>query len=137
QTHGLVVALDLLLIDIQDAETGLRGFLLTSEEAYLAPYHRALPQVQSRMDTISSAATAEMRERGIVDELRAFVSSKLEVMALTLEVFQTRGSVEALTLVKSDRGRSDMDGIRNVISQLRNEAGEERSQRLEEMNASY
>nr|WP_280520055.1 response regulator [Rhizobium cremeum] len=137
QTHGLVVALDLLLIDIQDAETGLRGFLLTSEEAYLAPYHRALPQIQTRMDTISSAATAEMRERGSVEELRAFVSSKLEVMAQTLEVFETRGEAEALALVKTDRGRSDMDGIRNVISQLRSEAGEERSQRLSEMDTSY
>ena len=117
QTHGLVVALDLLLIDIQDAETALRGFLLTSEQAYLSPYHRALPQVQSRMETISSAATAEMRERGSIEELRAFVLSKLEVMAQTLEVFETRGAADALTLVKSDRGRSDMDGIRNVISQ--------------------
>ncbi len=66
-----------------------------------------------------------------------YVSSKLEVMAQTLEVFQRQGVAEALSLVKTDRGRSDMDGIRNVISQLRNEAGEERSQRLGDMNASY
>ncbi len=32
QTHSLIVALDLLLIDIQDAETGLRGYLLTGED---------------------------------------------------------------------------------------------------------
>lgn len=137
QTHGLIVALDLLLIDVQDAETALRGFLLTAEESYLSPYNRALPRVQSRMDAISLAATTEMRESGSVEELRAYVASKLEVMAQTLELFQTRGAAEALQLVRSDRGQSDMDGIRRVISQLRDEAGEDRSQRLSAMETSY
>jgi signal transduction histidine kinase/CHASE3 domain sensor protein/CheY-like chemotaxis protein len=137
QTHGLVVALDLLLIDIQDAETALRGFLLTADESYLLPYHRALPQVQGRMDSINSAVTAEMRERGSVEELRGYLSSKLEVMAQTLGLFQRQGAAQALALVKSDRGRSDMDGIRTIISQLRNEATEDRSQRLGEMDTSY
>jgi signal transduction histidine kinase/DNA-binding response OmpR family regulator/CHASE3 domain sensor protein len=137
QTHGLVVALDLLLIDVQDAETALRGFLLTADETYLLPYHRALPQVQSRLDTINSVATAEMRERGSVQELRAYISSKLDVMAQTLGAFQRQGAAEALVLVNSDRGRSDMEGIRTIISQLRNEATEDRSQRLSEMDTSY
>jgi CHASE3 domain sensor protein len=137
QTHGLVVALDLLLIDIQDAETALRGFLLTADETYLLPYHRALPQVQSRLDTINAVATAEMRERGSVQELRAYISSKLDVMAQTLGAFQRQGAAEALVLVNSDRGRSDMEGIRTIISQLRNEATEDRSQRLSEMDTSY
>lgn len=137
QTHALIVALDLLLIDVQDAETALRGFLLTAEDSYLTPYNRALPQAQSRMDTISSAATTEMRESGSVEALRAFVTSKLEIMAQTLELYQTRGAAEALVLVRSDRGQSDMDGIRTAISELRDEAGEERSQRLSAMDTSY
>ncbi|MDH0873881.1 MULTISPECIES: CHASE3 domain-containing protein [Agrobacterium] len=41
QTHSLIVALDLLLIDLQDAETGLRGYLLTGDDEYLEPYNRA------------------------------------------------------------------------------------------------
>lgn len=137
KTHGLIVALDLLLIDMQDAETGLRGLLLTGDDDYLTPYHRALPQIQGRMDIISSSATAEMHERKSVEELRGYVSSKLEVMAQTLLVYQTQGPADALTLMKGNRGRSDMDGIRSVVFQLRDEGGEERSQRLEEMNTSY
>ncbi len=137
QTHGLVVALDLLMIDIQDAETGLRGFLLTAEEPYLTPYFRALPQIETRLDTISSAATTEIRESGSVQELQAYVTSKLDVMAQTLRAYQSQGAVEALVLMKSDRGRNDMEGIRSVVAKLRDEAGEERSQRLDQMNTSY
>ena len=137
QTHGLVVALDLLLLDIQDAETGIRGYLLTGEDEYLSPYYRAMSQIESRMEAINSISTAEIRERGIVEELRGFVSSKLDVMEQTLRLYQEQGAAEALALVRSDRGRNAMDGIRDVVSQLRNEAAEERSQRLDRMNKSY
>lgn len=137
QTHGFIVALDLLLIDIQDAESGLRGFLLTSDEPYLLPYLRAVPQIESRIASINSTATDEMRQRGTVEALRAYVSSKLEIMAQTLQLFQRQGEVEALALVASDRGRSDMEGIREMVGQLRDEAGEDRSQRLAAMETSY
>ncbi|WP_246697361.1 ATP-binding protein [Rhizobium sp. G21] len=137
QTHGLIVALDLLLIDAQDAETGLRGFLLTAKDTYLAPYYRALSQVKSRLATIGLLATTEMQERGSVEELRGYVESKLGVMDRTLRLYREKGQAGALTLVQSDQGRSDMDGIRAVVSQLRDEASEERSQRLEAMDNSY
>jgi CheY-like chemotaxis protein/CHASE3 domain sensor protein len=137
QTHGLIVALDLLLIDAQDAETGLRGFLLTAKDTYLAPYYRALSQVKSRLATIGLLATSEMQERGSVEELRGYVESKLGVMDRTLRLYREKGQAGALTLVQSDQGRSDMDGIRAVVSQLRDEASEERSQRLEAMDNSY
>jgi CHASE3 domain sensor protein len=32
-------SLDLILLSAEDAETGQRGFLLTGDESYLAPFH--------------------------------------------------------------------------------------------------
>lgn len=137
ETHNLIVALDLLMIDFQDAETGLRGYLLTADDQYLTPYNRALAQVENRIDTLNLIATPEMRERGGPEELRGYALSKLKGMQETLRLYREQGQAAALELMRTDRGRTDMEGIRNVVSQLRLEAGEERAQRLGERDASY
>lgn len=137
QTHSLIVALDLLVIDVQDAETGLRGYLLTGDDDYLAPYDRAMSQVENRVETLSTIVTPEMRERGGPSELRAFTLSKLDTMRETLRLYREEGEAAALTFMRTDRGRSDMDGIRDTVGQMRLEAGEERTQRLRERDTSF
>lgn len=137
QTHSLIVALDLLLIDIQDAETGLRGYLLTGEDEYLGPYNRAISQVENRIETLDSIATPEMRERGGPSELRAFAVSKLDTMRETLRLYRDEGQSAVLAFMRTDRGRSDMDGIRDTVQQMRLEAGEERAQRLQERDTAF
>lgn len=137
QTHSLIVALDLLLIDIQDAETGLRGYILTGEDEYLGPYNRAMSQVENRIETLASIATPEMRERGGPSELRAFTVSKLDTMRETLRLYRDQGQSAVLAFMRTDRGRSDMDGIRDTVQQMRLEAGEERAQRLQERDTAF
>ncbi|WP_246160555.1 response regulator [Aureimonas fodinaquatilis] len=137
QTHSLITALDLLLIDVQDAEAGLRGYLLTADDQYLGPYNRAMSQVENRIETLNSVATTQMRERGGPSELRAFTVSKLDTMRETLRLYREEGQAAALEFMRTDRGRSDMDGIRNTVGKLRIEAGEERTQRLQERDRSF
>lgn len=137
QTHALIVALDLLLIDVQDAETGLRGYLLTGDDGYLDPYNRAMSQVENRIETLDSIATPEMHERGGPSELRAFAVSKLGTMRETLRLYGEEGEAAAVAFMRTDRGRSDMDGIRDTVGQLRLEAGEDRAQALRERDRSF
>lgn len=137
QTHALIVALDLLLIDVQDAETGLRGYLLTGDDGYLDPYNRAMSQVENRIETLDSIATPEMHERGGPSELRAFAVSKLGTMRETLRLYGEEDEAAAVAFMRTDRGRSDMDGIRDMVGQLRLEAGEDRAQALRERDRSF
>ncbi len=137
QTHSLIVALDLLLIDLQDAETGLRGYLLTGDDGYLDPYNRAMSQVENRIESLASIATPEMRERGGPSELRAFTVSKLGTMRETLRLHREEGEAAAVAFMRTDRGRSDMNGIRDTVGQLSLEAGEDRAQALRERDRSF
>lgn len=65
QTHQAIVSLDVLLSHVQDAETGQRGYLLTGEGPYLAPYSAALRAIPGQFDEISSEDLDKCRpERG-------------------------------------------------------------------------
>ena len=45
--------------DISDLERGQHSFLLTGEEPFLAPYHRALRDIDSRIATLRSLVGAD------------------------------------------------------------------------------
>ncbi|OJF98193.1 response regulator [Pararhizobium antarcticum] len=137
QTHRVIVAIDLLLIDAQDAETGQRGYLLTGEDDYLEPYHRAFSQVQNRMTSVERLIGDDISQQARFEELRGYVESKFREMDQTLRVYREEGQSAALALVASDRGKSDMDGIRKLVSELRDDETAERSQRVAEMNTAY
>ena len=137
QTHNVIVAIDLLLADVQDAETGQRGFLLTGEEPYLEPYHRAVSQVQNRLRLVEGLVSSDDGQHGRVEELRGYVTSKFRELDETLRTYRAQGQAAALAMVNLDRGKAEMDAIRSIIAQLRDQETEVRTQRMEAMGKAY
>ena len=60
-TQSIVADANALLSSLKDAETGQRGFLLTGEDRYLAPYRQALVEVPTILDDLKRS-TAAFRE---------------------------------------------------------------------------
>ncbi|MBV8212364.1 MAG: CHASE3 domain-containing protein, partial [Verrucomicrobia bacterium] len=57
QRQSTVQRLQAIVSTVDDAETGQRGYLLTGDEKYLAPYANALAEVQARLSALRKAAT--------------------------------------------------------------------------------
>jgi CHASE3 domain sensor protein len=51
-THDVLIQLTSLLISVQDAETGQRGYVITGEEHYLEPYQAASRRLDAQMRKI-------------------------------------------------------------------------------------
>ncbi|KAA3506413.1 response regulator [Agrobacterium vitis] len=135
QTHVAIVALDELLSHLQDAETGQRGFLLTNNESYLAPYNAALRAIPTQLDKIAQLSGSNIGQSPRLTALRQHVDGKLSELNETIELRRTAGLEAALAVVNSDRGKLEMDAIRAQISALAQGQTEVRVQRLAEMNA--
>ena len=107
-----------LLSLLQDAETGQRGYLLTSDPDYLEPYHTSLARttdIRGRLlSTTPDQAVSLQRE-----QLLQFIDEKYRELARTIELHDTDRKEEALTLVKSDLGKNLMDQIRVEITTLK------------------
>ena len=137
KTHQVIVSIDLLLSDVQDAETGQRGYLLTGNEQYLRPYQRAVAQIQSRLARVESLLTTDTAQSYRLEDLRNSASSKLDELDETIRAYRTAGPAAALVLVNTDRGKFDMDAIRTLVSEIRNAETDVRTQRVAEMNRAY
>ncbi|MCY1667178.1 response regulator [Rhizobium sp. SL86] len=137
QTHRVIVGIDLLLSDVQDAETGQRGYLLTGNERYLEPYHRSGAQLQSRISAVEQLIAENGSQMQRFSELKSYIASKFAELQETIDVYRSQGAEAALTRVNSDRGKADMDAIRSLISDIRAEETEERAVRVAGMNNAY
>jgi len=99
---------------IGDAETGQRGFLLTGDPAYLAPYRAALPKLQTSLDRLRSltSATGTQNMNTHAGQLATLIGGKLTELQTTLEVNERECRDAALGVVNTGLGRKLMDDIR-------------------------
>jgi CHASE3 domain sensor protein len=131
-------ATGLRLLDIQntvealqssllDAETGQRGFLLTGDERYLEPYHRALgvaPAEAARLDQLLKSANGE--ESPDLPRLKMLVAGKVAELSQTVDLRKREGIGPATEVVRSDRGKKEMDEIRGICASIRQQVATER-----------
>ena len=103
---------------LQDAETGQRGYLLTGEAAYLEPYDRARDQIRTDLARLREAAGAADTGAERIDRLTALVDDKFAELAETVALTAAGRTDEALTIVRSDRGKALMDEARTVVSAI-------------------
>lgn len=107
-----------LLQHVTDAETGQRGYLLTGEEAYLAPYREALAVINGdllRLQDIASRATPE--RAAVAAQAIDLVRRKIDELELTVGL-QSRGrSNEARLIIESDSGRELMQRLRVIVDE--------------------
>ncbi|WP_205525518.1 sensor histidine kinase [Pyxidicoccus trucidator] len=99
-----------------DRETGVRGFLLTGDESFLAPYHSAgkvLPEALARLD--SSVADAPDQQARLAELRRR--SAGWEAFAAD-ELRRYRNQEDWVKLVAEGEGKRRMDGLRQLLDEL-------------------
>ncbi|HEY0791956.1 MAG TPA: ATP-binding protein [Chthoniobacterales bacterium] len=97
-----------------NAETGQRGYLLTGNESYLAPYLTARSRLQNAASHIRGVLTEQSELGTILDRGQA----KLDEMQRTIDLRRTGGLGAALELVQTGAGKNLMDQIREAAARL-------------------
>jgi signal transduction histidine kinase/DNA-binding response OmpR family regulator/CHASE3 domain sensor protein len=109
--------LEVVVSTLKDAETGQRGYLLTGDEKYLQPFVAA----ESRLDGQLEAVRRELEDEGqrrLLEEARGFARSKMVELRSTIELRQKGHAEEALRMVRTDRGKQDMDQLRATVATM-------------------
>jgi PAS domain S-box-containing protein len=113
------IALEEAESTLKDAETGQRGYLLTGDSTYLAPYDRAKTEIGPRLDDLAQMTADNPSHRANINELRTLTREKMDEMAQTVSLYQSGKADEAKAVVLSDRGLLLMDKIRLVFAEMR------------------
>lgn len=95
---------------MKDAETGGRGYLLTDDESYLAPYQSARERIQRDLAELVSFAP---HERG---ELKDLIERKLDILDRTINLVRSNQRDAALAIMRTGAGKNYMDALREKIA---------------------
>ena len=132
QLENLSASVGALHSVASDLESGERGYLLTGDEHFLAPFENAKASLESRVNTCLSYAQHQPAD--VQDKLRKLASDLRKRAALassTVEVAQNKGRAEGIAIVKTGEGDRAMSLVRSDITQLQSRLGEEESGFLE------
>jgi signal transduction histidine kinase/CheY-like chemotaxis protein/CHASE3 domain sensor protein len=132
-----LTALEDVLSTVKDAETGQRGYLLTDRESYLAPYNAATQQIGPRLDALQRLTTDNPAQQERLATLKQHAAAKLDELKQTIDLRRTQGQAAAIAVVQTDRGKQDMDAIRDAVSAMEHEEIDLRAKRLAEMADAY
>lgn len=112
------IALDSLMQQVLDAETGSRGYLLTGEARYLDPYNAATSHINRNLELLRQLFSPYQDQLAAFGLIARHVSSKLAEMELSVSM-RKEGKEDAWKAVmKTDVGQEDMDVIRQESSRL-------------------
>lgn len=109
------------------AETGQRGYLLTGDREYLAPYARATAVVGELLTELKRLSAGNERQQRRVAALEKLVAEKLAELRSTVEAMDRGDRGEALQIVNRGGGRESMEAMVAVLSEIRAEAVEQRA----------
>ncbi len=118
RTSRILLQLEHTLSAIQDAETGQRGFLLTGDERYLAPYTEALARIAAQRDQLAWLVARQPADRERVAAVRGEIDAKLSELAEAIQAYREQGPEAARAIVRTDRGRLIMDSLRTLIGSI-------------------
>ncbi len=120
-TRQVLVELEQAESTLQDAETGQRGFLLTGDPKYLAPYERAVSEVGPRIDNVARLTSENPVQQANIAKLRTVAREKLDELAQTIALCRAGNAKQALEIVQSDKGLLLMDELRLTFARMAQE----------------
>lgn len=136
-TRLVIEKLQALRIDITQAETGQRGYMLTGQERYLESYRGGVSRVREGMTELPELTTDNPTEQKAILRLKPLITSRLAELATGIEVRKQSG---LLAGVEAAAGRDDeelwMELIAAQIGEMRRTEERLLSIRLEAAAAS-
>jgi diguanylate cyclase (GGDEF)-like protein len=131
-TYEVIIALNDTIASMTDAQTGSRGFAITGQERFLEPYNAALPRLSGGIGRVRRLTAENPNQQRRVAELQGRVERNLAVINEVIAL-RRRGETEAaFGVVRSGRGKAEMDVIRRIVRDMEEEEGrllEERTAR--------
>ncbi len=109
--NAVIIGSERLLSAMKDIETGQRGFMLTGDDLFLAPYTDARPAVPRELAALSALGIP-------LDGLSALVDERVREAAAGIALRRQQGLDAAVASVQTGRGKALMDDVRSKIASL-------------------
>ena len=117
-THQVRRQIAELLLELTNAETGQRGFVISGKDEYLEPYTVALTAIDRSFLDLRQLTIDNEHQTRRLDAMRPIVDNKLTELKTTVEQRRTAGFEATAAHIVLGTGKQDMDQLRTVIGAM-------------------
>jgi methyl-accepting chemotaxis protein len=114
-TYQVRATLARLATQAVNAETGQRGYILTGDDSYLAPYREGTTGFENDLALFKRLTADNPHQQDRAVALEGLFAEKHRELALTIALRRERGFVAADAYVRNGRGKATMDQIRAML----------------------
>ena len=112
-TQEVKVKLGNLLAHVTDAETGMRGFVITGNETFLEPYHNAIPLIEHDLADLQRLTADNAEQTRRLEAIKSTVADKVNHMSSVVAMRRSDGFAAAQSLVATEYGNVKMAAVRD------------------------
>lgn len=120
-THRVLYELEATLAHAVSVQSGTRGFSLTGEERYLAPYDAGLLGMQHSIARLKTLTVDNAQQQARLQRLSMLVNEEVAIMQQRLEARRRGGIVGAVTAAADGRGKQVVEAIRRLVASMQEE----------------
>ncbi len=114
----VILKLDNILADIQDIESGQRGFVITGEEKFLEPFYRGLDNLKADTTILAALSKDDSVARPAHNELVNLLAQKVKYSKFAVELRRIFDYDSAASYIEKQKGLLLMNDIRSKITSL-------------------
>lgn len=114
----VVALLNELRLNIARAESGQRGYLLTTDNIYLEPYHQTLSTIDELLHSLANAPTSAQAQEVKLDQLFEEVESVVSEMEQVIRLVNSSDYLGALTRMHAGTGAGLVSEVNRLINRL-------------------
>jgi diguanylate cyclase (GGDEF)-like protein len=126
EAFAVLGAANRVLDNLEDAETGQRGYLLTGDASYLSPYRQGVQDLDDAVLHLQQVVTNDERSLEVVRRIEHWKTAKVTELARSIELARSGNHAAAIALVQTNEGKRYMESLRSDLRQLLNDWREKR-----------
>ena len=120
---------------VQTAESAQRGFMVSGNEIYLAPYDAAKSQAQRKLATVKQLLAPNSQSDVALERLTQLAGDKFAEMDQTITLKRARQDDEALAIFRTNKGKALMDEANVFLSAIIRRADDRLTEGVDEQRA--
>lgn len=118
-SHLVLSQVDLFLSKLKDAETGARGYLLTHDPSFLAPYTQAERTLPAQLQKLESLTRGNPSEQQAIATLGRLTTQQLGILRSGIALAtHAEPDSKAKIMALAQRGKNVMDATRAIVSAM-------------------
>jgi methyl-accepting chemotaxis protein len=134
-THQVRTELALLLAQLRDAEVGERGFIITDDEIFLAPYQAALGPLRATLADVRKLTADNPDQQRRLAAIAPLIDTRLAELKQTIDLRRSEGGEAASRAVAANIRRGTYDKVQDLVAEADQQEKELLQKRAEDAQA--